>query len=193
MPRSTRVCGRGVCEIGADIRGELRNGARVAGVADDALLERRVLAAQVRVGIELVQVPRGVLERKLRGVEPEELAIDHSLHEIVALEALLRRQRIGCEAFRFRARRLQPRDFLRESLPRSSPAPGRRNRAGPASTAKNGFATNASSMKRSTKRLPLGSSGRRRLAATGAGGGALAATGGRARINATSESPTTDL
>ena len=101
-------------QIGADIRSQFGNGTRVADVAFEPLLQRCVVSRQVHLRIEATDVPAGVLERKLRALQPEDGAVDLP-DQVVALEALLRAERAVGVLLGFGARLLQALDFLRDA------------------------------------------------------------------------------
>ena len=102
-------------QVGANVRGELRDGVQITDVGAHARRERRVVAIQVDLGVELLQVPRGVGEWGLRPFEPEEVTVGHGEHDL-ALELFGLGQCRRIERLRFGAHGVQSRDFRGDAV-----------------------------------------------------------------------------
>ncbi len=104
-------------QVGANIRRDLRNRTCVAEVTLQSGRERRVVATQIDLWIEPIDVPGGVRERELRTVEPEQVGVRDAEH-ILALEPLARGQRPSVESRSLCPNGPQPLALFRE--PRSA-------------------------------------------------------------------------
>ena len=97
-------------QVGANVRGELRDRVQITDVGAHARRERRVVAIQVDLGVELSQVPRRVGERRLRALEPEQITVGDGEHDL-ALEPFGLRECSRVERLRLGTHRVQPRHF----------------------------------------------------------------------------------
>ncbi len=101
-------------QICADISDQPRNLTRVTDVGLHARGKRRVVPAEVHLGIEAVDVPRGIHKWCFRVIEPEQLLGGHA-DDVLPLEPLARRQLVRNEGLGLLARRLQPGHFPGDS------------------------------------------------------------------------------
>ncbi len=101
-------------QIRADFRSEPGDRASVPEVALQSGLERRVITAEINLGIEPVDVPGRIRKGRSRALQPEELPIRDAQH-IVALETLARSQWVGLELCGLGPGRFQTIDLFRHS------------------------------------------------------------------------------
>src|SRR6185312_4207703 len=74
----------GGAEVRANFGGKVRDGLRITQVAPQAGLERSVVAAEVDLRIQPVDVPLGVGEGKAGLVQPVQVPVDHA-EKVLAL------------------------------------------------------------------------------------------------------------
>ena len=98
-------------QIRLDLCGRLRQRALEFDERAHPDIEWRVLAGEIRRGIEGVDVERRVSERRLRGFQPEKIAID-ARDEAIAFKALIGAQSGVLERHGARALRVQICDLM---------------------------------------------------------------------------------